>query len=201
MTVRDQDLRRALEALDGAPRPCPARSWPCHLAGVDEPGLYSWWIDRAGAAELSRGLGHEVQPGRIYAGQAGARRGQAPGESTLASRIEGNHLGGRSRTSTFRFTLAAVLYAPCQLEIAGPKRLDYGSEKRLTKWMRSHLEVAVFAFRDRERLRGLEDAVLERLDPPLNLQKRSVTALRSSLGFARAKLALGQAPWARPPTP
>jgi hypothetical protein len=54
-----------------------------------KPGLYSWWIDDAGAADLSRGLGHLVAPGLIYAGQAGATKepsGKTSG-ATLALRV------------------------------------------------------------------------------------------------------------------
>jgi hypothetical protein len=41
-------------------------------AAFDEAGLYSWWVDAAGAAMLAAGLDHPVEPGLIYAGQAGA---------------------------------------------------------------------------------------------------------------------------------
>jgi hypothetical protein len=46
-------------------------------AGLRLPGLYSWWIDEAGAADLSRGLGLAVPAGLIYAGLAGATAGPA----------------------------------------------------------------------------------------------------------------------------
>jgi hypothetical protein len=35
-------------------------------------GLYSWWGDPVGAATLSAGLGHRIEPGLIDAGLAGA---------------------------------------------------------------------------------------------------------------------------------
>ena len=43
-------------------------------AGFRLPGLYSWWVDEAGAADISRGLGLPVKAGLIYAGLAGATR-------------------------------------------------------------------------------------------------------------------------------
>lgn len=46
-------------------------------AGLRMPGLYSWWIDEAGARELSLGLGNLVEPGLIYAGLAGATRSRS----------------------------------------------------------------------------------------------------------------------------
>src|SRR6185369_16326052 len=42
--------------------------------GWRAPGLYSWWVDQAGAADLSRGLGLPVAEGLIYAGLAGGTR-------------------------------------------------------------------------------------------------------------------------------
>jgi hypothetical protein len=42
--------------------------------GLRVPGLYSWWADEGGAADLSRGLGLPVAAGLIYAGQAGATK-------------------------------------------------------------------------------------------------------------------------------
>jgi len=43
-------------------------------ATVDQPGLYSWWVDQTGAKDLTRGLGLPVECGLIYAGLAGATR-------------------------------------------------------------------------------------------------------------------------------
>jgi hypothetical protein len=78
--------------------------------GLQCPGLYSWWVDKAGAADLSQGLGQPVHAGLIYAGQAGATRwpsGKQSG-STLWGRITGMHLAGAAEFSTFRRTLAAI---------------------------------------------------------------------------------------------
>ena len=75
------------------------------------PGLYSWWVDPAGAADLSAGLGSSLDPGLIYAGLAGATRWPSgrPSTNTLWARISGMHLGGSHEFSTFRRTLGAVL--------------------------------------------------------------------------------------------
>jgi Family of unknown function (DUF6884) len=45
--------------------------------GLNAPGLYSWWVDAAGADELTTGLGQPLNSGLIYAGLAGATAGQA----------------------------------------------------------------------------------------------------------------------------
>jgi hypothetical protein len=51
-----------------------ASAWPGVLQHLDQPGLYSWWVDVPGALALSEGLGHEIAPGLIYAGQTGATK-------------------------------------------------------------------------------------------------------------------------------
>jgi len=185
------ELRAAIRALDTAAVRVPARDWPDGLARLDHPGLYSWWVDDAGAVELSDGLGHRVQPGRIYAGQTGATKwpsGKA-GAATLAGRIGGNHLRGRIRGSTFRLNVASCLARPLALVRTAPRQLDSPSEARLSGWMRDHLEVAVFPVADRDPLGDLEHRVLRKLDPPLNLDGMPPTPLRSDLTRRRARLA------------
>ncbi len=161
------EVRRALRDLDGAPMRIAARDWPGSLHGLDEVGLYSWWVDAAGARDLSLGLGHRLRSGRIYAGQTGATKWPSgkTGRATLGSRIGGNHLRGRIRGSTFRLTLASALTAPLGL-VSQSRNLNRISEQRLSDWMRAHLLVAVHPFSDRDALGDLEDRVLAKLDPP-----------------------------------
>jgi hypothetical protein len=110
-----------------------------------------------------------VEPGRIYAGQTGGTKwpsGATP-STTLRDRIGSNHLRGRIRASTFRLALAAALRNALPLRPTGPKRLDTDSEDMLSDWIRTHLEVAVHPFEDRDALKDLEHRVLLELDPPL----------------------------------
>ena len=72
--VTDADVDAALAALDREPLLVPAGESPSSLAGLDQPGLYSWWADQAGADALTCGLGCELPPGRIYAGLTGATK-------------------------------------------------------------------------------------------------------------------------------
>lgn len=148
-----------------------ARREPCWRS----PGLYSWWVDADGAADLTAGLGHPVTPGLIYAGQAGATRSVSARRSSnsLWGRISGMHLGGRHEFSTFRRTLGAVLAA-----VDGDATID---EQKLTDWMHAHLRVNAVPVDDRDTLDALETNVLSRLDPPLNLAKMPRTPLRARL--------------------
>ena len=98
------DLARLLSDLSRALSPQELLGGGRHDLMV--PGLYSWWVDDQGAADLSRGLGLPVPGGLIYAGQAGATRWPSGKRSqgTLWGRITGMHLGGAAEFSTFRRT-------------------------------------------------------------------------------------------------
>lgn len=148
--------------------------------GRQGPGLYSWWVDDQGAADLTRGLGLPVAPGLIYAGQAGATRWPSGkrSQNTLWGRIAGMHLGGAAEFSTFRRTLAAILRSVLPL--------DTEDDPRLSAWISEHLRVIAIAVPDADRLGRIESAVLEALDPPLNLVGRPRTDVRIQLGRMRA---------------
>ncbi len=165
-----------------------AAEWPGLLAGLDAPGLYAWWVDGAGAADLSRGLQIELPAGRVYLGQAGAASSRAgvSSASTLRSRVGSNHLGGRVCSSTLRRTLASILLAPLELVLVGPRLLVADSEERLTAWMRLHLSIAVFAVDSGDGLSRLEKDVVKVLQPPLNIEHMPPSPLRTRLRELRA---------------
>ena len=159
--------------------------------GLQVPGLYSWWVDAAGAADLSRGLGMQVAAGLIYAGQAGATRWPSGkrSDSTLWSRITGMHLAGAAEFSTFRRTLAAIL-SPV-LAMSGE------DDPQLSAWMSAYLLVIAVPVPDPDQLGRIETAVLNRLDPPLNLQGRPPSPVRERLTGLRRNRA--RAATSRPP--
>jgi hypothetical protein len=150
---------------------------------ADRSGLYSWWVDEAGAASLSAGLGLSIDPGLIYAGLAGATRWPSGRKSgnTLWLRIATMHLAGNHDFSTFRRTLGAILAAE-----SSSSTFD---EQALSEWMRVHLRVVTVAFDDRDELGRLEKRVLVALDPPLNLQGMAPTPVRRRVKDLRKLLA------------
>lgn len=151
------------------------------LSGSEHPGLYAWFVDAKGAEHLADGIGLPIGEGLIYAGQAGAGTSRA----TLGSRIRGNHLGGDIYGSTFRLTLASALRGRLGLEPTVGGHMHREGEHRLTDWMREHLRVAVIAYTDRAGLDAFESAVLDQLDPPLNIAKRSPSPVRAQLTILR----------------
>lgn len=159
----------------------PAREFPAGQDDVDQAGLYAWFADEGGLSMLSAVLGAALAP-LIYAGQAGATssRSGTVRLATLRSRIGGNHLRGNIGSSTFRRTLTAVLFEPLELVLDRPGKLSRPSTAKVTQWMHDHLRLATYACPDRAALAALEDEVLARLDPPLNLMgmRSSPTRLR-----------------------
>ncbi len=172
----DQSVRRLTDAR-GRVAPTALH----RLSGTAEPGIYAWFVDVEGAGQLADGVGLPVDPGLIYAGQAGAGQSHA----TLGSRIRDNHLGRDIYGSTFRLTLASALRTRLALEPIGGSHMSRDGEGRLTDWMREHLMVSVIAYPDRAGLDTFETVVLARLDPPLNIAKRPATPVRRELTTLR----------------
>ena len=149
--------------------------------GLRSPGLYSWWVDEVGAAELSKGLRQTVHAGLIYAGLAGATRSRSGRKSknTLWGRIKTMHLGGRHQFSTFRLSLGSIL-----AEARGDDEID---EAALTAWMHAHLRLVAVPVADADTLGDVETDILGELNPPLNLDKVKRDPLRVQLSALRKK--------------
>src|SRR3954454_12507795 len=139
------------QLLDPLRRVAPS-AFPRDADEVALPGLYAWFVDSTGAAQLSEALGGDITPGLIYVGQAGAGLSSA----TLASRVGENHLRGNVRRSTFRFTLASALTEQLGLQWIGARQLDSASEAAISGWIGEHLTVAVAPLADRVALWDIE---------------------------------------------
>lgn len=177
---------RLVGLLSDPDRAVLAAAFPTSGAAQDRPGLYSWWASQEARSQLGGALGADL-PALIYAGQAGAAssRSRRVGSATLRSRITTNHLRGNIGSSTFRLTLAACLRGSLNLEVTSKGRLEAESNLRLSAWIRTHLAVATVAHEDRMTLMAVEDAVLQRLDPPLNLKGMAASDTRRELSRLR----------------
>jgi hypothetical protein len=90
------------------------------------------------------------------------------------------HLGGAAEFSTFRRTLAAILRP-----VLG---LDTEDDPKLSAWISAHLGVNAVPVSDPDHLAETEAAVLDLLDPPLNLRGRPLSAIRARLAQLRRSL-------------
>lgn len=174
---------------DSASAEAPA-TFPLDAAAAAQPGLYSWWGDDEARRLLAAGLDTDVLPPLLYAGQAGATRWPSGKRSnaTLRSRIGQQHIRGNARSSTFRLTLSTILLVELGLTPAPGGRLTPESNRVLSEWIAAHLRVAIVPFGDRDHLGVVEAAVVGRLDPPLNLDHCTPSAIRSRLTELRRAL-------------
>ena len=192
--VDDAAVARLLASLTDPTRRVRAAAFPANRAEVGQPGLYAWWADGEARMSISRALGVDV-PELVYAGEAGATRWPSGtmSSATLRSRIETNHLSGNVSSSTFRLTLAAILLEELKLEVANPGRLSPRSDQALSTWILGHLDLAVAPYPDRDGLGAVEERVLDRLDPILNLRGRPSTPARRRLTGLRGRISRGLA--------
>ena len=161
-------------------------NWPGQLANLSRPGLYSWWVDREGAADLSAGLGHRVRPGRIYAGQTGATKWPSGTIGQQPSRPNRRQPSPRSDRGIH------VPADPCLdpdhatgANQVDSKHLDAhpssGSATGCESTSRSRSIHLPTATRSRPRT-----ARARQLDPPLNLDGMAMTPVRGKLAKLRA---------------
>jgi hypothetical protein len=180
-----------VEALTDEKRAENALGFPVDRELSSHPGLYSWWADSDARSLIGQQLGVGVRA-LVYAGQAGATRWPSGKKSTatLASRIRSNHINGNASSSTFRLTLSALLLEPLNLQVAKRGRLAPEANRAVSVWIKDHLRVAIVAFDCRETLGRIEAAVLDVLDPPLNIEGRPSAPWRSRLAQLRMRITM-----------
>jgi hypothetical protein len=161
------------------------------------PGLYAIYADAETWREL--GLGDPPDERPLYVGKA---------EDSLVTRDLSTHFGnGRTGSSTVRRSFAALLREPLRLAAIprNPERperfANYGlsreHDERLTAWMRTNLELAVWPKPDdcEFTLLQVERVLLSELLPPLNL-KDVMTPWTAQLKSGRAAMASQARLWA-----
>lgn len=181
----------ALAALDGDGGVPVAR---VSAEASASPGLYAIYASTATWRDLRLGKPPDDRP--LYVGKA---------ESTLASRDLQGHFGMRERgvqsptgSSTVRRSLAALLaprrgYRGVPRNPANPGYFsNYGlssaHDEDLSAWMRRRLRLALWPHARAEDLDAVETLVLQKLLPPLNLDK-IVTPSQPRVKTARKRLA------------
>ena len=169
-----QHIRWLAEWLGDPGHAEPCSAFPIASDRGSFTGVYAWHGDASADASVRKVLG-PVSPGPLYLGRAG---------STLNKRILRDDLRN-TRASTFRRSLAAILWDELELRCAGPNAIEAASDARLTEWMVEHLGVAVVPIFDRYNAVQIEADVLRQLDPPLNTVKVMNSLARRHLRHLR----------------
>ena len=131
-----------------------------------EPGLYAWWTVPGSIPGVPR-CPHPSDPDLdlFYVGISPSR---ATSSGTLRSRVKGNHIGGNTGGSTFRLTLASLLFEEMgwKPEMADRPVLSRENNSALTAWQHEHLRLT-WAVHPEPWV--IEHEVIAHLKPPLNL--------------------------------
>jgi hypothetical protein len=178
-------LQTILTNLTSQGASCRAAAWPGTLRDLNRPGLYAWWVDTTGSQLISTRLGVSIPAGIVYVGQAGAAKDK-DNHATLGSRIGDNHISGRIRNSTFRLTVAAILFEELESHISDDRNIGPVGERVVSDWISKHMSITVALLADRKRIGAFEDQVLGALDPPLNLKGMANSLVREALSQRRS---------------
>ena len=172
-------LRGPLRTIAEAHRP------PANAGLPEKHGVYAWWMT-PGAISAVQGPSHPSEPYELlYVGISPKR---ASSKATVRSRIRGQHLGGNIGSSTFRQSLAALLF-----EQEGWRTRWSGSRTQLvpehnyalSHWQREHLRVTWVERHQPPKVKG---RVITLMQPPLNLAENKSHPLYHRLKAQRRKL-------------
>ena len=147
-------------------------------------GIYAWWMV-PGAISGVTGPAHPAEAFQLlYVGIAPSRDGS---KATLRSRILGQHVGGNIGSSTFRQSLAALLFATqgwTTIGSGGGAKLLPDDNRALSDWQQQNLRLTWTAVGQPW---AIEAAVISLMQPPLNLAGNSQHKMYGPLRALRAQ--------------
>lgn len=175
--VRER-LEASTVALDAATRSKTAGGVPA------VGGFYAWWVT-GGALPGVPSTPHPSETGvdLLYVGISPA---SASSSQTIRGRLLGNHIGGNTSASTFRFVLAVLLMSKLNLQ---PRRtatkvvLDQDDNTRLREWQEANLRLT---WCERSAPWEIEAEVIAAMKPPLNAAGNSAHPFYPTLKASRA---------------
>jgi hypothetical protein len=151
-----------------------------------EPGIYSWWTT---TREALPGVPAQLGEGRsgflLYVGISPRNASSAQG---LRSRVCSNHMAGNIGGSTFRLSLASLLWRSqgWQPVWKGDRaQLSRDHNKALSEWQREHLRIG-WVVCPKPWLQ--EPPLIGRLSPPMNLAENKDHPLHATMSAARGAL-------------
>ena len=159
---------------------------PSRQAGVPlKAGLYAWWM-KPGVLPGVRGPVHPSE--RLELLYVGIAPSRPASKATLRSRVVAQHLGGNINTSTFRFSLAALLCDERRWQpvLSGTQpRLRREDDKQLSEWLGENVRLC---WAEHPEPWLVEGAVITALAPPLNLADNASHPFHATVSQARAAL-------------
>ena len=131
-----------------------------------EPGLYAWWTEPGSIPNVPR-CPHPTVPD-LDLFYVGISPSSAKSSQNLRKRVAGNHIKGNTGGSTFRLTLASLLFETMAWQPVMTDRpvLTRDDNRALTEWQHEHLRLTWAVHPEPW---TIEHELIERLRPPLNL--------------------------------
>jgi hypothetical protein len=131
-----------------------------------EPGLYAWWTMPGSIPDVPRSAHPTVADLDLF--YVGISPSSAKSSQNLRKRVAGNHIKGNTGGSTFRLTLASLLFEAMGWHPIMTDRpvLTAENNRALTGWQHEHLRLTWAVHPEPW---TIEHDVIERLHPPLNL--------------------------------
>ena len=176
------DFEEILDALTA--RPKPLREAQAKNGIPAKAGLYAWWT-KPGSIPGVPECPHPMEPelDLFYIGISPSR---ATSSATIRSRVTGNHIGGNTGSSTFRQTLASLLFEDKSWKPVMIDRplLTPEDNKALTEWQHEHLRLT---WATHPEPWAIEHEVISRLQPPLNLMGNRSHPFAATVSAARRR--------------
>lgn len=149
-----------------------------------EPGFYSWWV-RPGAIPRVPPTIHPTEDWLLF--YVGIAPGRAESSATLASRVGGQHIGGNTGSSTFRLSLAALLFEDEGWQPLRRKKkvvLSAVDNRALREWQQENAGLC-WCLVDEPWAGSMERDVIAEMKPPLNLAENSSHPFHGTMSGAR----------------
>jgi hypothetical protein len=161
-----------------------ARQHPRERGVPAESGFYAWWCE---IHSVPSGISAPRHPGGPFALlYVGIAPRNAASKAVLRSRICGQHIGGNTASSTFRFGLASLLWEEQRWHPCVRARNEYllppSENQALSEWQRENLRLRWLVA---EEPWAAEDAVVHELEAPMNREHNAMHASYSLMGQAR----------------
>ena len=131
-----------------------------------EPGLYAWWTVPGSIPDVPGCPHPTVADLDLF--YVGISPSSAKSSQNLRKRVAGNHIKGNTGGSTFRLTLASLLFETVAWQPVMTDRpvLTPENNRALTQWQHDHLRLTWAVHPEPW---TIEHEVIGRLRPPLNL--------------------------------
>ncbi len=181
-----KSVEEIVRSLQGRPASVDQGQLPRERGGLPrEPGLYAWWATQGSIGGLPPNPHPDPGLGLVLF-YVGVAPNGPESSATIRSRVIGNHLSGNTGSSTFRFTLAALLMDELGLHpvrTATKVALPTNENRLLSTWQGEHLCVT-WCVTPHPWL--WEDEVIAVMKSPLNLAANAKHSYYSTVKQARA---------------